>query len=78
MRSTVCLELENYSLDSHIPYLDKNYSVSWKDLDELMESFAISLERKTSLNNRKNILLICANFGKVTETWVRTHAIFLG
>lgn len=68
MRSTVPLEPENYSLDSHIPYLGRNCSISWEGLDGFMENFVISLEKKINLNNRKKkILLIRADLGKVTE-----------
>jgi len=48
IRSTVCLGLK-ISLDSHIPYLDRNCFISWEDHDEFMENFFISLEDKKEI-----------------------------
>lgn len=45
LKSTVCLEPENYSLDSHIPYLGRKCFISQESHDGFMENFVLFGEK---------------------------------
>jgi hypothetical protein len=74
----MCLESENYSLVPTLLIWAKVVLFPGKILMNLWKTFCSLWRKETNLNNRKKILLICANFGKVSETWIKIHSRFPG